>query len=366
MKVFKKISRSISFNVCYVLIFLSPMSEGLNKYSAEANLKVQLSEPISNFRTLDKPFRMSKINMLWSKAQLRLTEPKLKSLFSELRIHDKEELAWKKLMADGMDKDGLKEAELRKKLIGIMSTYGLLEHFEDVNDPQKNKQHKAFNRASDDYINKSLFKDKKLNKLWEKAEKAGFTAEELQALKEEFGHHQDKIDQYYSILSDVERGAGDSHENSVDLKLEKFNALETAEEPQKDLTHKVNSLREKHREIRDGYDRLHRIAAKGPNSKEFVEPKVEGLWKIAVNANFTPDELESLRVELLHYENRLLKLRHLQAEAALGADRRAQKMAGEKPEGLLLVEENIKKQARKAEKLHLDLETRIMQRHIEL
>lgn len=70
----------------------------------------------------------------------------------------------------------------------------------------------------------------------------------------------------------------------------------------------------------------------------------------------------------MHYENRLLKLRHLQAEAALGSDRRAnkEKLAGEKSEGVLLMEETIKKQARKVEKLHLNLETRIMQKHIEL
>jgi hypothetical protein len=39
-------------------------------------------------------------------------------LFSELKIHDKEEVAWKRLKAEGFDKDGLKEAELRKKLTG--------------------------------------------------------------------------------------------------------------------------------------------------------------------------------------------------------------------------------------------------------
>jgi hypothetical protein len=42
----------------------------------------------------------------------------LKSLFSELKIHDKEEVAWKRLKAEGFDKDGLKEADLRKKLTG--------------------------------------------------------------------------------------------------------------------------------------------------------------------------------------------------------------------------------------------------------
>jgi hypothetical protein len=41
------------------------------------------------------------------------------------------------------------------------------------------------------------------------------TAEELQALKEEFNHHQDKIDQYYSLLKDVEEGPNDTHESKL-------------------------------------------------------------------------------------------------------------------------------------------------------
>nr|CAD7585877.1 unnamed protein product [Timema genevievae] len=297
----------------------------------------------------------------------RLTEPKLKSLFSELKIHDKEELLWKKLKTEGKDKEGLKEAEMRKKLIGIMSTYGLLEHFEDMQDPKQVKQHKAFNGASDKHINKSLFKDKKLNKLWDKAETGGFTAEELQALKEEFTHHQEKIDQYHSLLDQVESKSDDKEANSVDDALDRFNTIQEMEEPGKDYLHKANLLRDRHRDIRDGYDRLHRIAAKGPNSKEFIEPKVQGLWTIAVNADFTAEELESLRVELMHYENRLLKLRHMHAEAELGSNRRSGKesMVG-KTEGLQMMEDNIKKQARKVEKLHFDLETKIMQRHIEL
>lgn len=352
-----------------LLLSVTGFGEGWNKYSAEANIKHDVTtESPSNFRNLEKPFRMAKLNILWSKAQLRLTEPKLKSLFSELKVHDKEELAWKRLKNDGLDKDGLKEAELRRKLTGIMSSYGLLEHFEDVTDPKKMKQHKSFNDASDDHINKSLFKDKKLNKLWDKAETSGFTVEELQALREEFNHHQEKIDQYYSLLKDVEEGPDDKHENTLDNTLERFNTIEEQEKTEKDYQDKANMLREKHRDIKDGYDRLHRLAAKGPNSKEFIEPKVQGLWKIATESNFSPDELESLRVELLHYENRLLKLRHLQAEAALGSERHAkkEKMAGEKTEGLQVMEETIKKQARKVEKLHLDLETRIMQKHVEL
>lgn len=145
----------------------------------------------------------------------RLTDTKLKSLFTDLKIHDKEEITWKRLKSEGGDKEGLKEAELREKLIGIMSTYGLLEHFQDVTDPQKLKAHKPLNDPSVNYLNKSLFKDKRLNQLWEKAERAGFTAEELKALHEEFNHHQEKVDQFYSLLGEVEGGNSDLTESMI-------------------------------------------------------------------------------------------------------------------------------------------------------
>lgn len=83
----------------------------------------------------------------------------------------------------------------------------------------------------------------------------------------------------------------------------------------------ANLLRAKHQDIRDNFDRLERVSAKGPNSQEFIEPKVQGLWRIASNSNFTADELASLKVELLHYESRLLKLRHLHAEHALNREK---------------------------------------------
>ncbi|KAK5649322.1 hypothetical protein RI129_000351 [Pyrocoelia pectoralis] len=349
------------------LLFVLHMSQCHNKYSKEANTNEEDLPPPS-LKTLQKPFRMAKINTLWTKAQIRLSEPKLKSLFGELKLHDKEEITWKKLKTEGKDKEGLKEAELRKKLLHIMEMYGLLEHFQDVMGTSKPSQDKVFNDANDDHINKSLFKDKKLNKLWSKAESAGFSYQELQALREEFSHHQDKIDEYYSILYDVKENADGGDENSVDEKLERFNSINREEAPEKDYVHKANLLREKHGDLRDGFDRLHRMASKGPNSKEFVEPKVEGLWKIALDTDFSSEELESLRIELLHYENRLLKLRHLQAEAALNEDRRKEKeqLSGGKSDGILMLEDNIKKQARKVEKIHLDLETRIMQKHIEL
>ena len=62
------------------------------------------------------------------------------------------------------------------------------------------------------------------------------------------------------------------------------------------MTLEIIFYREKHREIKKSYDRLHKISSTGPNSKEFLEIKVAGLWRLATNADFTQEELESLHV----------------------------------------------------------------------
>lgn len=176
---------------------------------------------------MQKPFRVAKLNLLWSKAVHRLTEPKLKSLFTELKIHDKEELAYKHQKSEKPKdfNDGLKEAELRKKIIGIMSTYDLLEvmdvEVDAVNNPELYKKHKPYEGKvkSDNYKNKSLFKDKKLNKLWERAELGGFSSDELEALKEEFLHHEEKVNLYYSLLEKMTDVKDNRHEENHESKL---------------------------------------------------------------------------------------------------------------------------------------------------
>ncbi len=45
-----------------------------------------------------------------------MNENKLVRLFSELKLLDKEHLALKRLKADNGDKDGLREADVRKKV----------------------------------------------------------------------------------------------------------------------------------------------------------------------------------------------------------------------------------------------------------
>lgn len=59
---------------------------------------------------------------------------------------------------------------------GIMTTYGLLEHFAETDDPEMLKPHKALNDGSN-YVARDVFDDQRLNKLWAKAERAGFSRE---------------------------------------------------------------------------------------------------------------------------------------------------------------------------------------------
>lgn len=71
-----------------------------------------------------------------------------------------------------------------------------------------------------------------------------------------------------------------------------------AKEKHQDFQGKANLLREKHRELRDGYDHLERSAATGPKNEEFVEPKVQGLWQAAIENNFSGDQLAALKVRI--------------------------------------------------------------------
>ncbi|XP_013188175.2 alpha-2-macroglobulin receptor-associated protein [Amyelois transitella] len=358
-------------NVICLLILLISQVFCENKYSKSANeKKSDIKNKDVDFRTLEKPFRMNKLNLLWSKAQHRLTEPKLKSLYSDLMIQDKEEITYKRVKSEGGDKEGLKEAELRRKLTTIMNNYGLREHFEDGAGRQKD--HPSHNSAIDDHINRSIFKDKKLNQLWAKAETSGFTSEELSALKEEFLHHQDKIDQYYDLLSDAKDGKKDTYDNAInEEEMEKYNEISgnlQTNEIKNDFTDKTNMIRDKHRGLRDGFDRLQRITARGPNNKEFIEPKVQGLWRMATAANFTVDELESLKVELQHYESRLLKLRALHADHVRKVEKFDSKIAatGDKMDHFDEQQQMIKKHSRKVEKMHADIEQKILSKHSEL
>jgi len=132
------------------------------------------------------------------------------------------------------------------------------------------------------------------------------------------------------------------------------------------------ALKDKHFEIKQNYKRLSEQilfstdGLKAAND-EFEEENVQKLWGLALKSNFERDELMSLREELDHYQNRIKKLRHF--ESQLEMDSIAGKDINENVDsfdGDKHLKKKVKELNHKVTKLHNELETRIMQRHIEL
>ena len=235
-------------------------------------------EVIKNFASLEDPFRMQKCNLLWNKARTKLTDKKLETLYSALKLQDKNELTLKKIRSEGGDKDGSKENEVRKKFNNIMVSFGLGGTPESQEDGQQEPS-------------KTLFKDKKLQRLWDKAEQAGLSTEELVALQEEFRHHQRKVDEYHALL---EMAKDSAKEDSA-----RFNEVRGQLEQEEFGVRNDNEISQRGKDLKTDYDRLHRMATSRDEDAQFDEPKVAGLWKLALNANFTLMELESVREELV-------------------------------------------------------------------
>ncbi|KAA0203745.1 hypothetical protein HAZT_HAZT005997 [Hyalella azteca] len=141
--------------------------------------------------------------------------------------------------------------------------------------------------------------------------------EELKVLKDEFQHHQDKIDQYYDLLQTHKDSSSKNIFRPLHLRYGHFWVLKIASFQILNAALNVNLpveglqsyflriyivileiFRGKNRGLKDSYHNLHKLVARGAESKEFIEPKVAGLWRLAAAADFTQEELESLHVRL--------------------------------------------------------------------
>ena len=126
-----------------------------------------------------------------------------------------------------------------------------------------------------------------------------------------------------------------------------------------------NSLDGKAKALKEDYERLHRLSTNSQPFSEFSETKVKALWRLAQEADFSYDELESLKQELHHYEKRLEKMRHLTAELKL-ADERHDFDWDEKTDGRKKMDRKLSKHVESVSRLHAELASKIAARHSEL
>lgn len=219
----------------------------------------------------------------------------------------------KRIKADGNDKDGAIEGEIRRKFKMILNKYQLdVNEFKPTNTQQGDKH-------------ENFFKDKKLNKLWEKASIAGFGEQQLKALKEEIREFESKLEQYRAIGDLV-------HEREQRLEAQEEaseNHIDTILENEKlELEKLKQKLKETRLEMKDEYRRLESLTvnmASGEHrSTEFEEAQVAALWNVALKTDFTAEELEALRDELQKLQIKVQK--HAYFKAQLEKD----KLAGKK------------------------------------
>lgn len=337
-------------------------------------------------------FKINKLNLIYTKARHSLGPTKLKDLKNDLSKHEFDELSLKKLKSHNKDKDGLIEAATRKKLLSIMAKYSLERYYDDVHPPiddehpmkQENlsKAKLRKNNQSNDEI-KPIFRDKKLDKLWKKAEQSGFTQEQLMILHEEFQHQQDKLDDHYENINKLEirlegrlreeANLENSIETDVEAQSKKRVIREKVKESPSEKKARLESnihqtLDEKHKDIKKNIKELHRKIVDGKVGGPFEEAPVNALWSSAIAANFTSKELESLKEELEHYETRIKKLKHFENELErdnLGAKQSVSDSLTIDKETKHL-RKRIDELSHKVEKTHLSIQKKITERRDEL
>nr|ACO14953.1 Alpha-2-macroglobulin receptor-associated protein precursor [Caligus clemensi] len=300
-----------------------------------------------SYSNLESPFRMTKLNLLWEKvrrSQHLRHDSKMKAFYNALRLQEKEELALKKLKAEGKDKEGSFEDVVRKKFKNILEEFSL-RHLSE-NEVRANTQ-----KSKSD----GPFGDKKLVKLWDKARNLGLKDEELHAFKAELRQYEEETKEYESLLKEA-------HSES----LKSSNSIHSEEESQLS-----SHLADKRRQLKANLEALQMtlINSVPALDEEFSHPEVQDLWRFALDGNFSTDELEGLvKKELRVYEKRLNKVKHLEEELKLVDERHGGKYNEfhDASEGRKILDNKLKKHAEAIDELRKQIKHLILTRHFEL
>lgn len=296
-----------------------------------------------------------------------LAEGKLKTFFKELKEQDKDEIKVKKIKAEGQDK-GTKASEVRRRFALLLSRYNLQNVFTSQDDDEDSgKDNQVVGGLKDAGVwDKQIFKDKKLDRLWQKAQQQYFDDDEMTLLKEEFRKYESRLSDYDS---QVERVA--LEEQKIRDKLEKRrNSIDSISEdyPTEHLRH----LKEKHRDLKRHLNALEdQVLRRQPaheREAHFDEPRVAKLWKLATKVGFDGEELGELREELQHFESRLKKVAYLHEHYSIDGDNVKRSMDDKHvdTDGSKHIRSRLEDLTKHADKLERDLEVKIMSRHVEL
>ncbi|XP_040581435.1 alpha-2-macroglobulin receptor-associated protein [Lepeophtheirus salmonis] len=312
----------------------------------EASFQETNNEALS-YSKLDSPFRMNKLNLLWDKvlrSKHLLQESKLKAFYNSLKLQEKEEFALKKIKGEGKDKDGSFEAQVRKKFKNLLEEFSLRHYGEDGEDILVDGAQRR----------DAPFGDKKLARLWDKAGNLGLKDEALHRFKAELLQYQQETKEYQQLLE-----------------LAHAESLHQSNQVSEDSDSMTPNLNEKRRELKDKYEHLQmRLVNAVPILEdEFTHPEVQDLWRFALDANFSEDELQDvIKKELILYEKKLNKIRHLEEELKMVDERQGGKYNDfqDHSEGRKILDQKLKKHEEAIEELRIKIKHLILTRHTEL
>ncbi|KAK7111519.1 hypothetical protein V1264_011134 [Littorina saxatilis] len=286
---------------------------------------------------------MQKVNLLWEKAKKRLSGSKLADLYADLLVQDKHEAALKKYRTEGMDKDGLKEAQVNAGFREIIEKHGL----DDLFDTTGNLS----NELPLDEEKKIYFSDQKLQSMWKRAEQAGFSARDLEKLRDEFWHQQMKVDEMNFLRKEMDV------EDITDNEIEGSKKTGKSAEQLKQLN---QEMKKKNKDIKAGYYDLEGKFDKFDKEEpEFKDSRVYQLWAVAQKTDWPAEELQSFKEELKHFETRLEKHEFLENQLERSADSLSEAGENANHEKHRKLEEKTSDLGYKVKKLHNDLKTRV-------
>uniref|UniRef100_A0A915PTY5 Alpha-2-macroglobulin RAP C-terminal domain-containing protein n=1 Tax=Setaria digitata TaxID=48799 RepID=A0A915PTY5_9BILA len=307
---------------------------------------IQLSLEEDSNTWMDTTFRISKLNFIWSKAIHHLSDKAMiKRLKDEL---DKFDSLYLSVKAAGAKSAKLTLEEVDSKLVQMLEKYGLESTVNAYMKKYKWRSEEDMKKENSVLLSEK-FRDPKLQKLWHVAQNSHFSEAALKALHKELKDHEQKVE----IYDDKVRLFNEFNNNAV---------VENSFEMKDKLS---RELKVHHNNIMDSYDVLQEKVKK-MSQKVFSSEKVENLWHLAMqNPNFTASELESIRIELDHFDKRLKKMKYHDEE--LEAARKEQEKLGKFnviDGDISSFEEENKRLARKLRKLENYLEMKIV--HTEL
>ncbi|XP_029191977.1 alpha-2-macroglobulin receptor-associated protein-like [Acropora millepora] len=279
----------------------------------------------------EMPFRLRKLNMIWQKAQNKMSEQKLQTFRRLLEMQDKAEIRWKELKTSGGDDDGEMEAMLRLKFSRILEQFGLEDHFKDEG-----------NEIKDNRAGAGVFSDKRLSELWESA-KGKFSSEELSDLETEFQHHKDKLKEYKHLV-DILKNQDSISENSV-------YSHDKIKDHEREKLHET--LQDTHETLTKSFMRLKEKVTSDGKENEFVDQRVLELWEKA-KQKFSGEELDSIKDELKHFDHKIRKHKYYVQEVE-DSERLLQQGLEHRKEKHNSLVEKAKEHARWVKKMHSNL-----------